>query len=73
MVCVLVVVKHIHLQSCRFVCRAADLSVGQPHKAPPQLLQDPCKHTSTDDHSGALVQHPALQKGSNWPGTFLSQ
>jgi hypothetical protein len=23
--------------------------------------------TQHDDHSGALMQHPAQQKGSNWP------
>jgi hypothetical protein len=38
----------------------------------------PAEHGSLLDcnqtgHSGALMQHPAQQKGSNWPGTFMSQ
>jgi hypothetical protein len=49
------------------------------------VLTDKQQHTSTskttkrkpydgtDDHSGALMQHPAQQKGSNWPGTVMSQ
>jgi hypothetical protein len=29
--------------------------------------------SSTDDHNGALMQHPAQQEGSNWPDTFMPQ
>jgi hypothetical protein len=50
-----------------------NLPAAQGHNKP---LEQNCKETqvvSTDDHSGALMQNPAQQKGSIWPGTFMSQ
>jgi hypothetical protein len=57
---------------------SATLSISIGARAHPSFSRRNSQHAcaiwhSTDDHNGAFMQHPAQQRGSNWPDNFMSQ